>query len=949
MANELRHYGTPRRSGRYPWGSGEDPEQRGTSWLGRVHELRKQGLSYNDIAKGEGMTTNQLRKKIGIEGDTEWAMKSDLALRLKDKGMSNVKIGERMGVNESVVRSYLDPALRERRKITATIAGVLQDSVAKDKYIDIGSGAEQYLGVSRVKLDNSIFALEQQGYKILYLKIPQQGTDHSTSMKVLVAPFPESEKKAVYAELAKDPSQIKMIYDKYSEDGGRSVLGLEPVQSIDSKRIFVRYGGEGGELKDGVIELRQGVPDISLGEARYAQVRVGVDGNKFMKGMALYSDNIPDGYDVVYNSSKTRTDANKVFKSMETVDPKDSSSAINQDNPFGAAVRQRHYLDADGVSRLSALNKIGSSDESINEEGKWGEWKKTISSQILSKQTPQLAKKQLGLAYDVRKEEFDEINSLTNPAVKKVLLQAFSDKCDSSSKDLEAAALPRQASQVLLPITSMSEKEVYAPQFRQGESVVLIRHPHGGIFEIPELVVNNNNPEGKRILGDAKDAVGINPKVAQKLSGADFDGDAVIVIPNKDRAIMTKPSIKSLMTFDPRGTYKLPDDAPEMTDRVKQLEMGKVSNLITDMTIRGAGPDEIARAVRHSMVVIDAVKHHLDYKRSAIDENIADLKKKYQGKATAGASTIISKADSQTRVPLRKEQYSIDPKTGKKVYKYITGETYINAQGHKVKVTTSDINIAKASPGETYISRSYKDENGKNVKVTKNNYDIAIASPGGIKEKVVRRTTPSKKMLEVDDARTLSSGTPIEKVYAEHANKLKALANAARKTMIETPDIHYSQSAAKTYKKEVESLDAQLNLAYRNKPLERKAQLMAGKVVSAQRQSNPQMSPGDLKKIRGQALIEQRTRTGAGKNPVVISDKEWEAIQAGAISNSKLKSILLNTKLDDLKQRSMPRTFKVMSPAKIARAKSMRDSGHTDSDIADLLGVSTSSLQRALK
>ena len=41
--NELMHYGMPRRSGRYPWGSGKDPYQRTGDFLGRIDELKKQG------------------------------------------------------------------------------------------------------------------------------------------------------------------------------------------------------------------------------------------------------------------------------------------------------------------------------------------------------------------------------------------------------------------------------------------------------------------------------------------------------------------------------------------------------------------------------------------------------------------------------------------------------------------------------------------------------------------------------------------------------------------------------------------------------------------------------------------------------------------------------------------------------------------------------------------
>lgn len=37
----LLHYGTPRHSGRYPWGSGDSPYQRSGDFLSRVDELKK--------------------------------------------------------------------------------------------------------------------------------------------------------------------------------------------------------------------------------------------------------------------------------------------------------------------------------------------------------------------------------------------------------------------------------------------------------------------------------------------------------------------------------------------------------------------------------------------------------------------------------------------------------------------------------------------------------------------------------------------------------------------------------------------------------------------------------------------------------------------------------------------------------------------------------------------
>ena len=66
---------------------------------------------------------------------------------------------------------------------------------------------------------------------------------------------------------------------------------------IESSRVLIRQD----PLKCGVIELRKGVADISLGGRRYAQVRIRVgNARACIKGMAVYSDVIPAGYDVVF-------------------------------------------------------------------------------------------------------------------------------------------------------------------------------------------------------------------------------------------------------------------------------------------------------------------------------------------------------------------------------------------------------------------------------------------------------------------------------------------------------------------------------------------------------------------------------------------------------------------------------------------------------------------------
>lgn len=877
MTDELYHYGIKRRSGRYPWGSGAKKSRNASDFLSTVDVLEKDGFNEKQIAEYFGLQTKQLRAYKSNAHNEVRAAKAAMALRLKDKGYSNSEIGRRMGINESSVRSLLDPAISMRKNASTNTAEMLEKEIASKKYIDVGGGVENQIGVSRNTLDNAVEQLRAKGYTYHYLKVEQLGTGKFTSIKVLAAP------DVTYKEVKDNQSKVTSP-GFYSEDLGQTVVSIKPPSSISSKRILVNYGDQGGSDKDGVIELRRGVKDLDLGAARYAQVRVAVDGTHYLKGMAMYSDDIPKGYDVIFNTNKnSSTPKMDVFKKMKD-DP---------ENPFGATIRQKTYIGKDGKEHLSALNIV-------NEEGDWNTWKKTLSSQMLSKQSTALAKKQLKLAYDIKKEEFDEICSLKNPVIKKTLLDKFADNCDSSAVHLKAAGLPRQASKVILPFPEMKDSEIYAPSYRNGEKVVLIRYPHGGTFEIPELVVNNkSNKKAKGLIGNAQDAVGINPRVAERLSGADFDGDTVLVIPVGKVKIKTSAPLKGLKNFDPKVAYPgypgMPKPGEKGSGFDKQGKMGDISNLITDMTIKGAPADDIAAAVRHSMVVIDAEKHNLNWRQSYLDNGIANLKAKYQGASNAGASTLISRAKGDKRVPKRKDGYKVDPETGRKIFTE-TGETY--------------------------------EKNGKQVV----------------------RLQKSSKMYETEDAYSLSSGTAMENTYADHANKLKALANSARKTSLATKPIPYSPEAKAKYRQEVDSLNAKLNIALKNRPLERKAQLLANERVKLVRQNNPDMDKDDIKKLKNQALTQTRLQTGASKKArlVDITDREWEAIQSGAISTNKLSQIIQNSDLDILKQRSMPRESRGISDAKRARAKILESNGYTLAEIADSLGVSTSTISKVL-
>lgn len=909
MGQVIKHYGTKRHSGRYPWGSGGEPYQRAIDFLGQVEEYQRKGMTKQQIAEAMGIKTKELIARQTVAEAAKRAALTSRAMILKETGMSTSAIGREMGINESSVRALLDPSLQARSNSIYNTADIIAENASKKRFLDVGAGMEQQLGVSRTKLDSAVILLKAEGYNVIYDDFRQNTTGHNTSLRIISPPDATFEE---YKEFKKKGGRIGMI-ENYTEDNGLTWNGIEPINSVSRSRVHVRYGDEGGKYKDGLIELRRGVDDISLGNARYAQVRIGVDGKHFMKGMAMYTDTIPDGKDIVYNTNKNKgTPDDDVFKKIK-----------KEDDPFGAVIRQKHYIDSDGKSKLSALNIVGSRDiPGSGEEGSWKEWSRTLSSQFLSKQSRALAKKQLEEALSRRQEEYEEIMSLTNPTVKKRLLESFGDNCDAAAVHLKAAAMPRQVSHVILPLTTVKEHEVYAPRYRDGEVVVLIRHPHGGTFEIPQLIVNNKNREARSSLGDAADAIGIHWKVAEKLSGADFDGDTVLVIPNRDGAITSKPSLRALADFQPREQYKKYEGMPVMTPHQKGVEMGKISNLITDMTIKGANDNEIAMAVRHSMVVIDAEKHELNYKQSEKDHNIAFLKTKYQGGPKKGAATLISKAGSQEIVPHRKQNYrNIDPATGKRIYEP-SGETYVKT-GSYVKDKRTGKYIIDPATGE----RMRKE----------------LRTP-----KIVARTMKSTKMAETDDAFTLSSGSKMEEVYASYANSLKTLANRSRKASVEIKDILYSPSAREVYDAEVRSLVASLNIAKRNKPYERQAQLYASAQVRALIRENPDMDDDHIKKISGQALTAARLRVGAGKEKIKITDREWEAIQAGAITPSRLREILLNADLDAIKERSMPRSSPIMSPTRLQRVRNMRNNGADISEIAQALGVSNSTIERAL-
>lgn len=922
----LMHYGMPRRSGRYPYGSGENPYQHSGDFLSRVDTLRKENYTYKDpetgrtytgdlaIAKSMGLSSTQFRTQLSLANAERRKLEVDRAKSLRADGKSLNEIAAIMGyANDSSVRSLLNEDSEARMNQAMKTADFLRKQIDEKGMIDVGVGVERDLGISRERLNQALYILEMEGYPIYGGGVPQvTNPGKQTNIKVICPPGTE------HKEIYNFENVHHLEEDFVSHDGGET---FDPKfvypESMDSKRLKIRYGDQGGSDKDGLVEIRRGVDDLDMGGSHYSQVRIMVDGTHYIKGMAVYSDDMPDGVDVIFNTNKPSgtpvmgPKSNTVLKPIKN-DP---------DNPFGSLIKegvidpdisgkqeggQSYYYDKNGKKRLSLINKRA-------EEGDWGEWADKLPSQFLAKQSMQLINKQLNMATADKMEEFAEIKALTNPTVKKAMLKSFADDCDSAAVHLQAAALPRQKYQVIFPLTSIKDNEVYAPNFQNGETVALVRYPHEGTFQIPILKVNNKQPEGVKVLGkNPKDAVGINKKVADQLSGADFDGDTVMVIPcnSSTSKVKIKAShpLKDLENFDAKLIYGGKKEGTFKPMKNTQNEMGRISNLIMDMTLKGATEDELARATKHSMVIIDAEKHGLDYKQSEIDNGIASLKKKYQGrmedgKYREGAATLITRAKNEQDVLKRKGTPKINQK-GKSWY---------------------DPNKPEGSLIYKEVKEEYVDKKTGKTKV---------------------RTQKSTQMAEVSDARKLSSGTPQEEAYAQYANKMKALANEARKELISTKDRSYSASAKATYQKEVDSLNAKLNLSLKNAPKERQAQLMANTIVAAKKKANPDMSKKEIKKANQQALTSSRTKVGAHRVAIDITPKEWEAIQSGAISSSKLSQIIKYVDSDQLKQLATPRATSELSSAKQAKIQAMKTSGYTNAEIAKALGVSASTVNK---
>lgn len=304
---------------------------------------------------------------------------------------------------------------------------------------------------------------------------------------------------------------------------------------------------------------------------------------------------------------------------------------------------------------------------------------------------------------------------------------------------------------------------------------------------------------------------------------------------------------------------------------------------------------------------LKVLQNKLDYKRSERENGIPELKQKWQIRVDeegathyGGASTLLSRRKQTVRVPERRGSIRVDKETGEYIYKE-SGRTFIDPKTGKER---------KAEDTVSLIS-------------------------------------------ETKDARTLSSGTIQENLYADFSNKLKAMANQARKEAANMKGIQRNPEAAKTYAPEVASLKEKYNNMIANKPKERKAMLIANANIKAKIQEqglDPTIDKKEIKKISSVEMQRARDSVGASgrKSKITFTDREWEAVQAGAISDNMLTKFLNSSDSDEIVKRAMPKNVTVMTSAKMSKANAMLRSGYSYAEIAKACGVPESTVYSAL-
>ena len=181
--DNLTHYGMPRRSGRYPWGSGDNPYQHSADFMARVQSLKKSNATAVDESTGEILTgeraiakimglsnTKELRVQYALAKDEKRTYDVQTAKSMRADGKSLDEIAKAMGFkNDSSVRSLLNDQtaskMNKSKKTADTLKQCLKEKLKDDPkaVLDVGVGVERELGISKEKLNEALYIMQQEG------------------------------------------------------------------------------------------------------------------------------------------------------------------------------------------------------------------------------------------------------------------------------------------------------------------------------------------------------------------------------------------------------------------------------------------------------------------------------------------------------------------------------------------------------------------------------------------------------------------------------------------------------------------------------------------------------------------------------------------------------------------------------------------------------------------
>ena len=871
-------------------------EQKKWRTLNKVKEYKEShpGATYTEMAKAFGISTTELRQRITAENHHKAEFRLWLAQEMSnpDEHITKSQMDEVFQSPAGTAARILSNGRSKKDAKMNEIHDKLVERVKEVKYLDIGEGTEIQLGLTRETLGGIVKTLEAEGYHT-HTITRKNLTDDTKGIKMVVLT-----KDGDLESVKKHKYDIRTLDAWYDPEG--KLRDIEPPKQLDWDRVKIKYGDEGGVARDGMMQVRPGAEGLDLGDSRYAQVRIAVGGTSYMKGVAIvdHLQTFPPGTDIIFNTNKPKgTPREKVLKDLK--------GEVMSDNPFGAVIKsQKGYINF------------------VQKEGDWNEWSAGLAAQMVSKQPDKFVKSQLDKTFDNIKRDFDSFKAIPNTAIQSYFLENYAKSLTTKANKLKTDGVEGERAQLLLSNPDLKPNEIYAPNYKNGETLYLIRYPHGGTFEIPVLTVNNNHQSSRKLLGNAVDAVMVHPSAGQKLSGADYDGDTVYVLPaNKNNPITSTtlpPALrKKVAEFDPEVYHR---DVPENVNgghlyrkKFTTDQMGIATNLISDMTTLKAPMGDIVDATLYSMVVIDSWKHNYDLKQAKQDFRINELKKKYQGAANAGSATVITRARSKV-----------------KVYTHYDGTL------ERVKEKTRKVTGAN---GKTYNEKYYVLEDGTEVP---------------------KKRTKEVRLMDITaDANTLKSQfkNSTEDRYAAYANSLKALQNEAIKANAALKMPKRDPQAAKRYAQEVESITEKLRKAMSKAPIERQIELLAEQRY--RHYLRPEMDADDRKKLAARSrLTARKIVTGQTQGPkskrserLHLTDLEWEAILHNAVSPTTIKSVLKYTDDDEVREKVIPRGYQTIPAAKVSRARAMlsQTSGgkpkYTYAEVAEALGVSVDALR----